>query len=124
MSRCRLPPILTLGGGGPARTYRRVLGLGADPFATTGFELIFAEFRINYRSPVAFDEKLDIGLRIADIRRSSFRVEFEMSVADRLCAEGYGVYVGFDYSEQRASPLPDPFRSRLEHEVAGEQSAA
>jgi acyl-CoA thioester hydrolase len=103
--------------------YRRVLGLGADPFATTGFELIFAEFHINYRSPVRFDEELDIALKIADIRRSSFRVEFEMNVAERLCAEGYGVYVGFDYSEQHAAPLPDSFRSRLEREVAAEPAA-
>jgi acyl-CoA thioester hydrolase len=84
----------------------------------TGFGLIFAECHINYRSPVQFDEVLDISLSISDIRRSSFRVEFRMTVGERLCAEGYGVLVGFDYVEQRAAALPDGLRERLSAESA------
>jgi acyl-CoA thioester hydrolase len=84
-----------------------------------GFGLIFAECHINYRSPVNFDEELDIELTIADVRRSSFRLNFEMRVGERLCAEGYGVMVGFDYAEGRAAALPDDFRGRLEAEAAG-----
>jgi acyl-CoA thioester hydrolase len=81
-------------------------GLGVhDPVAEaeSGFGLIFAECHINYRSPVEYDEDLDVALTIGGIRRSSFRMDFEMRVGDRLCAEGYGVMVGFDYAEQRAA---------------------
>ena len=76
--------------------------------------MIFAEFHINYRSPVQFDEELDIALTITDIRCSSFRVGFEMRVGERQCAEGYCVCVGFDYVDQRAAPLPEQWRAALE----------
>jgi acyl-CoA thioester hydrolase len=83
-----------------------------------GFGLIFAECHINYRSPVHFDEELEIELTVEDIRRSSFRLAFEMRVGERLCADGYGVMVGFDYGDQKAGPLPDGLRTRLESEAA------
>ena len=56
---------------------------------------------------------------VSDVRRSSFRVPFEMRVGDRLVAEGSGVLVGFDYTAQKAGPLPDGIRGRLEEEAAG-----
>ena len=81
------------------------------------FGLIFAECHINYRAPVLFDEELVVRCSVADVRRSSFRVPFEMHVGDRLCAEGYGVLVGFDYAAQRATPLPESLVTRLEEEL-------
>ena len=55
-------------------SYLRGLGIH-DPVAEVdaGFGLIFAECHISYRSPVQFDEDLDVALTICDIRRSSFR---------------------------------------------------
>src|SRR3954452_3808457 len=76
--------------------------------------VIFAECHVNYRSPVHFDETVQVHCGIADVRRSSFRVTFEMRVEDRVAAEGYGVLVGFDYAAQRAAQLPDAVRARLE----------
>jgi acyl-CoA thioester hydrolase len=78
-----------------------------------GFGLIFAECHIAYRSPVHFDEELEVHCSIGETRRSSFRVEFEMRVGERLAAEGYGVLVGYDYAQQRTMALPDPLRERL-----------
>jgi acyl-CoA thioester hydrolase len=100
-------------------SYLRGLGLH-DPVAEVDarFGLIFAECHISYRSPVQFDEDLEIALTVCDIRRSSFRVAFEMRVGERLCTEGYGVMVGFDYVEQRAAALPEDMRGRLEAEAA------
>jgi acyl-CoA thioester hydrolase len=98
-----------------------VMSLSAeqDPTATEGtFGLIFAECHINYRAPVHFDEELVVHCRVADVRRSSFQVPFEMRVGDRLCAEGYGVLVGFDYAAQRATALPDALRATLEGEAS------
>jgi acyl-CoA thioester hydrolase len=88
----------------------------ANPERDT-FGLIFAECHINYRSPVLFDEEVAVACTIGTVRRSSFRVEFEMRVGARLVAEGYGVLVGFDYAQQAAAQLPDDLRERLEAEV-------
>jgi acyl-CoA thioester hydrolase len=78
-----------------------------------GFGLIFAECHINYRAPVHYDEVVAVACEVADVKRSSFRVPFRMTVGDRLAAEGYGVLVGFDYAAQRAMALPEPVRERL-----------
>jgi acyl-CoA thioester hydrolase len=88
------------------------------------FGLIFAECHINYRSPVHFDEQLDVHCSIGTVRRSSFRVEFEMRVGGRLAAEGYGVLVGFDYSAQQAAALPEAIKERLEREADGAQTTS
>jgi acyl-CoA thioester hydrolase len=85
----------------------------------TGFGLIFAECHIAYRSPVRFDESLEVHCGIDDVRRSSFKVTFEMKVGDRLAAEGEGVLVGFDYTAHKAQPLPEPLRARLLEEAEG-----
>ena len=78
-----------------------------------GLGLIFAECHIAYRSPVHFDETLEVHCGVADVKRSSFKVTFRMKVGDRLAAEGEGTLVGFDYETQRAQPLPDDLRARL-----------
>jgi acyl-CoA thioester hydrolase len=88
------------------------------------FGLIFAECHINYRSPVHFDEVVDVMCSIGNVRRSSFRVEFEMRVGSRLVAEGYGVLVGFDYVAQQAAQLPDALRETLEREADASAAAA
>ena len=82
------------------------------------FGLIFAECHINYRSPVHFDEDVAVACSIGNVKRSSFRVEFDMRVGTRLVAEGYGVLVGFDYASQVAAQLPEDLRERLEAEAA------
>jgi acyl-CoA thioester hydrolase len=100
--------------------YLRELVPSHDPAhpENDAFGLIFAECHINYRSPVHFDEEVAVACSIGNVKRSSFRVEFEMRVASRLVAEGYGVLVGFDYAEQAAAQLPDELRERLEAEAA------
>src|SRR5687768_11073607 len=76
--------------------YIRSLAPDHDPSTEGAFGLIFAECHINYRAPVHYDEDVEVHCSIAEVRRSSFQVPFEMRVGDRLCAEGYGVLVGFD----------------------------
>jgi acyl-CoA thioester hydrolase len=76
--------------------------------------LIFAECHINYRSPVYFDEEVEVECSIGEVRRSAFQVVFRMTVGDRLASEGYGWLVGFDYKTEKSSPLPHDLREQLE----------
>jgi acyl-CoA thioester hydrolase len=100
--------------------YLRELVPSHDPAhpENDAFGLIFAECHINYRSPVHFDEEVAVVCSIGNVKRSSFRVEFEMRVGSRLAAEGYGVLVGFDYQAQQAAQLPEVLRETLETEAA------
>ena len=75
--------------------------------------LIFAECHINYRSPVHYDEQVEVRLSIGEVRRSAFRVDFTMHVGERLAAEGHGWLVGFDYETQKAAPLAPALVERL-----------
>ena len=78
-------------------SYLRGLGIH-DPVAEVeaGFGLIFAECHISYRAPVQSDLDLDVALTICDIRRSSFRIAFEMRVGERLNVLRLGQTVGGD----------------------------
>src|SRR5215216_500687 len=80
--------------------------------------LIFAECHINYRAPVYFDEEVAVQCSIGEVRRSAFQVLFEMRVGERVAAEGYGWLVGFDYTADKSSPLPESVRSLLENSAA------
>jgi acyl-CoA thioester hydrolase len=82
----------------------------ADP---DDFGLIFAECHINYRAPGFYDDLLEIAIRPMEVKRSSFRMGFEMRVGERLLAEGWGTLVGYDYAAGRASPLPARFAAAL-----------
>lgn len=94
--------------------YVRTLLPARDILETEGdFGMIFAECHINYRSPGHYDELLRTTIRAGELRRSSFRVLFEMHVGERLLAEGWGTLVGFDYAAERAAPLPDALRRVL-----------
>jgi acyl-CoA thioester hydrolase len=96
--------------------YMRELWPQHDPAhpESGGFGVIFAECQIAYRSPVHYDEDVDVECTIRDVRRSSFQVAFEMRVGERLAADGHGVLVGFDYAAQKAVPLPGDVRAALE----------
>jgi acyl-CoA thioester hydrolase len=85
-----------------------------DPAHPEGrWGLIFAECRIRYSAPVYFDQVVAVKCSIGEIRRSAFEVIFEMTVDDRLVAEGSGWLVGYDYEGEAAMPLPDSLRSAL-----------
>ena len=88
---------------------------GHDPAhpETSGTGMIFAECQISSRSPVMFDELVEVRCTVGEVRRSSFEMRFEMRVGERLAAEGHGWLVGFDYATQKAAPLPDPLREVL-----------
>ena len=95
--------------------YLRRLVPGHDPAAPEGggFGFIFAECHINYRSPVHFDEEVEVRCSIGEVRRSAFQVVFEMAVGDRMAADGYGWLVGYEYEAQRAARLPEQLREAL-----------
>ncbi|MGI8749753.1 MAG: acyl-CoA thioesterase [Thermoleophilaceae bacterium] len=79
--------------------------------------LIFAECQISYRSPVQFDEEVEVRCTIDEVRRSAFRVGFVMTVEERTAAEGWGWLVAFDYAAQRATRLPEGLRATLEKQL-------
>ncbi len=90
-----------------------------DPTDPSDFPVVLAETSIAYRAPAYYDEEVTTHIRPAELGRSSFRTEFRMQVADRLIADGYGVYVGYDYVAEQAQPLSERIVEALRPLMAG-----
>jgi acyl-CoA thioester hydrolase len=90
-----------------------------EPGSRRQFGFIFAECHINYRAPAQFRDDVRTLVWPSELRRSSIRLEFEMrrESDDRLLAEGYGVLVGYDYIAEKAQPIPEELRRRLEAQL-------
>jgi acyl-CoA thioester hydrolase len=78
-------------------------------------DMILARVEIDYRSPLSLGEAVDVTVRCASMRRSSFVLEFaarERS-AGRLVAEARKVLVHYDYAASRSLALPAELRELL-----------
>jgi acyl-CoA thioester hydrolase len=86
---------------------------GRDGLA--GMDMILARVEIDYRSPAGYREQLDVGARIASLRRSSFTMEQRIveRTSQRLVAEARNVCVHYDYRAGRSQPIPDDLRRRI-----------
>jgi acyl-CoA thioester hydrolase len=96
--------------------YVRNLGLaGSHAQPIRDLPNVVARACCDFRSSARFDDPLVVHVRIAEIRRSSFRFEFQIVHRSeaRLVAEGHTVHVAIDPSTQRPVPVPDAFRERV-----------
>ena len=85
------------------------------------FGFIFAECHINYRAPAFYHDDIRTYVWPSELKRSSFRVEFEMVVDEReqTIAQGWGTLVGYDYGAGKSQPIPDELRERIEPTLVG-----
>jgi len=78
-------------------------------------DIILARVEIDYRSPIAFGEDVDVAVRCVLLKRSSCVLELRVTErgSGRLVAEARNVLVYFDYEAQRPQPIPDDLRARV-----------
>jgi acyl-CoA thioester hydrolase len=77
------------------------------------FTFMVVEVKISYRSPGHFGEQIETHLRPSVVGRSSFHMDFEMRVGERVLADGYSVLVAYDPVADRSIAVPAPLRERL-----------
>ena len=89
-------------------------------------DMILARVEIDYRSPLAYGEALDVTVRCASMRRSSFVLEFKATerAAGRLVAEARKVLVHYDYAASRSLALPPQLRDLLKAQDPGVKEEA
>jgi acyl-CoA thioester hydrolase len=75
---------------------------------------ILAHINCDFRRPIFYGQKVEVGSRIVEIGRSSFKLEHRVEAEGELAAEGYGVIVHYDYSTGRSVPLSDELRAKIE----------
>jgi acyl-CoA thioester hydrolase len=76
-------------------------------------DVILARTEIDFRSPVAWGETVEIGVRPSRLGTKSFELEYELRSDGRTVAEARSVLVGYDYERGESIPIPDRWRKRL-----------
>jgi acyl-CoA thioester hydrolase len=95
--------------------YLRELGLLYGDIVAKGLDFTIGEASVRYRAPLRFDEEFDIGVRVGEIRHSSWAFEYSVDRADGLhCAEMTTVQVMIDPRVLRATRIPEDLRDTLE----------
>jgi acyl-CoA thioester hydrolase len=91
--------------------WRELTGKGAP-----NTRVIVARAECDYREPAYFGDELEVRLRVGDIGRSSFGLEYEIVHAEssRLVATGKTMMVSYDYAAGKSIPLPDAARALLD----------
>ncbi len=86
-----------------------------------GLELFARKAVIEYHAPARFDDVLSIGVRCAELGRSSMRVCLEIYAGDQLLVSGGMMYVHADSRIRKSEPVPESWRAIL---LAFERQAA
>ena len=79
----------------------------------TGLELFARKAVIEYHAPARFDDVLDIGVRCAELGRSSMRFVLEIYKSDELLVSGEMMYVHADSRIRKSEPVPESWRDVL-----------
>ena len=84
--------------------------------AAPNTRVIVARAECDYKAPAFFGDELEVRLRVGDIGRSSFGLEYDIVHAEKnhLVATGKTVLVSYDYGAAKSVPLPDAARALLE----------
>lgn len=94
-----------------ARTeYFRALGLVYRELEKKGFYLMVASVSCQYKSPAKYDDMVNIKACVPELKNSSLRFEYSLTVGDRLIAKGESVHV-FTNENGRPVRIPEEVRS-------------
>jgi acyl-CoA thioester hydrolase len=82
-----------------------------------GYRLPVVEVWVRYRGEVKYDDVIVVRVRLAEIKRSALKFEYEIVTADgtKTLTEAYTWHV-FVGREMKAAPLTDAFRRMLERD--------
>lgn len=80
-----------------------------------GMDMILARVELDYRAPLGYRDRIEVSVRCASLKRSSFVVEQAITVRDggRVAAEARKVCVYYDFAAGRSQPIPDALRARI-----------
>ena len=86
------------------------------PLTPAALGVVVAEATVRYRSPAFLGEVLEVGVRVAAMRRTSFVMEYEVRERQtgRLVATGTTVMVAFDFERNRIRALNPITRRAVE----------
>lgn len=91
--------------------FMRELGI---TYRSGSFNLPRVHVECDYKRAVNYDDDLEIEVALKQLGRSSMRFEFCGRVASEIVAQGAVVIACMNWETQRASPIPEEMRRKLE----------
>ncbi|WP_051361181.1 thioesterase family protein [Desulfuromonas sp. TF] len=85
-----------------------------------GCGIILPEARVSYLAEMFLGDRLEIGVRVTEVRKSAFVMEYRIEREGKPMAEGTTGLVSFDYQSRRAKRLPGLFRQAITDFEAGQ----
>jgi len=77
------------------------------------YGIILPEAHVRYKAEMFHDDALLIGVRVRDLSRSSFRMEYRIERDGEITAEGETSLVCFDYQSRKPRRLDSDFRDKI-----------
>ena len=74
---------------------------------------LVVRIEVDFKSPIELREKVEIGLGLERIGRTSFTYRYRIEAAGRVAAEARSTQVCFDPASQAPIPVPDDLRKVL-----------
>ena len=95
-------------------TYLRDV-LGLDPVGPEDrMPLILAMIRLDYRSPIFLEDRVEVGSRVDWVGRTSFHMSHRLAQQEgRELATAVSVLVTYDYEATLPMPVPEKWRASL-----------
>jgi acyl-CoA thioester hydrolase len=86
-----------------------------DRVDLSGMDMILARAEVDYRSPLVYGDRIEVGVRGVSVRRSSFVLAQAIvhRPSGRLVAVARKVLVHYDYHAGTKKALPEDLRQRL-----------
>lgn len=69
---------------------------------------------IEYEAPILLDQTVTVAQRIAEIGRTSFRIEYEIRADETVAATAEIVLLALDRESHEAMPIPSTWREPIE----------
>ncbi len=93
------------------------LRLWRERFEFTGgateIPIIIARVVVDYRSPIALADEVEVGIGVSRTGRTSFAFAYRIEASGRLAAEAETVQVHFDYKAGKPFPITAELRAQL-----------
>jgi YbgC/YbaW family acyl-CoA thioester hydrolase len=94
-------------------SFLRELGDFSETDIGDGAGIILPEAHVRYRAEMFLHDRLQIGVRVKEVRRSAFELEYRIERDGEVTAEGTTALVAFDYGGRKTRRLPEEFRRAL-----------
>jgi acyl-CoA thioester hydrolase len=90
----------------------RELG-GYQAMVDAGVDMVVAEARVLYRSPLRFDDEFEARAMVTRLGDTSMTTEIELARDGKVAADGELRYVFIETGGGAKQPIPDAIRNRL-----------